>query len=707
VIGEGVRLVTLVGTAGVGKTRLALEAGAALLDGFPGGVHLVELAALEDADGVPGAIAGAIGVEPEEARPLADVLAEALADVRSLLVLDNFEHVRPAGPAVASLLERCPNLHVLATSRSALRLRGERPFAVEPLTLPTAAASPEEIAASPAVRLLLERARAGRPELGVTDENAGALADICRRLDGLPLAIELAAPRLAALGAEELRQRLDPVLPLLTAGARDLPARQQTLRAAIAWSVGFLGERERILLGRLGVFAGGCTSAAAALVCEVDDLDHGLGLLVEASLVRPRPAVGGDRFELLVTIEELARDLLEHDDEAEATHARHAGYFLTLAEEAAPELTGSGQMRWIELLDAERANLRRAVGWAAERGEHELVARLVTSLWRFWERRGAAAEARAWIEPALAAGDLSLTVRARALGSQARFMGRKGDYAASGRLWRESLELCRRIGDRAGESAALAALSWWSSQVAGRLHEAVGLGGEAVAVARQLGDPVLRWEAANVLGVALLVSGERERAEPLFEECLALARERGDEHGTCSSLGNLAHVAQARGRYRRASELGEEALELARALLDDWLLVHLLGFLAEVALVADDRERAAEQLAEAYAAGRRLGEGPMVGGVLESVARMASERHPAEAARLAGAAARLLETAGVHVDGVGEPPWRAALAERLGRDFGQEVAAGEQASDDAIESLVRRLTAQPPSARPGEAACRS
>jgi len=286
-------------------------------------------------------------------------------------------------------------------------------------------------------------------------------------------------------------------------------------------------------------------------------------------------------------------------------------------------------------------------------------------------------------------------------------MGRKGDYAASGRLWRESLELCRRIGDRAGESAALAALSWWSSQVAGRLHEAVGLGGEAVAVARQLGDPVLRWEAANVLGVALLVSGERERAEPLFEECLALARERGDEHGTCSSLGNLAHVAQARGRYRRASELGEEALELARALLDDWLLVHLLGFLAEVALVADDRERAAEQLAEAYAAGRRLGEGPMVGGVLESVARMASERHPAEAARLAGAAARLLETAGVHVDGVGEPPWRAALAERLGRDFGQEVAAGEQASDDAIESLVRRLTAQPPSARPGEAACRS
>ncbi|CAA9576383.1 MAG: Transcriptional regulator, AfsR family, partial [uncultured Thermomicrobiales bacterium] len=402
------RLLTLAGPGGVGKTHLALAAAAELLDAFPDGAWFVDLAPLADPALVPTAVATALGLREAGGRPPADAAANHLRDKAALLVLDNWEHLLGAAPFVADLLAACPRLAVLATSRAPLRLRGEREHPVGPLALADPAADAAALAGSEAVALFVERARAVKPGFALDETNAVAVAGIVRRLDGLPLAIELAAARVRVLAPPALLARLDRALPLLTSGPRDAPARQRTLRDAIAWSHGLLSPDERDLFRRLAVFVGGftleATEAVADLGGELDALG-GLEGLAEDSLLRPAEGPGGEpRFTMLATVREFAREQLEASGEAAVAHGRHAAFFTVLAESAAPELTGPDQGAWLARLEAEHDNLRAALVWA-EGHEPESCLRLAGALWRFWYARGHLAEGLRRLEAAVARAD--------------------------------------------------------------------------------------------------------------------------------------------------------------------------------------------------------------------------------------------------------------------------------------------------------------
>ncbi len=419
---EGVRLLTLTGPPGVGKTRLALAAGAALAPAFPDGLWFVPLAAVADSTLVAGAVAAAVGVPDAGDRALPERLAEALGSRRALLVLDNFEQLMAAAPLVAALSAACPELRVLVTSRRPLRLLGERELRVPPLAVPRppapgggVAPRPTDDPPTPAVVLFLQRARDARPDAVLTGQDAEAVAEVCRRLDGIPLALELAAARLRHLTAPALLALLAPALPLLTGGARDLPARQRTLHDAIAWSYGLLEPDERAFFRRLGVFVGGCSiEGAAAIAGDWPAPDAGgaasrpadaarpaarlaaleqLAALVDHGLVQPGPA-GDARFGLLETVREYALERLVDSGELEAARRRHALHFLGLAERAAGAMHGTHQGAWLERLERERGNLRAALDWAIARGEAGPGARLVVALRWFWEIRGGATEGR-------------------------------------------------------------------------------------------------------------------------------------------------------------------------------------------------------------------------------------------------------------------------------------------------------------------------
>jgi len=408
------RLLTLTGPPGVGKTRLSLAAAERLLDLFADGVFFVALAPVTDPDQVAPVIAGALGLREEGGRSVGESLRAHLRARHMLLVLDNFEHVATAAVLVVDLLTACPRLTVLVTSRAPLHVRGEQTFAVSPLALPDATHPPpaDALTQYSAIELFLQRARAHAPDFELTVANAPAVAAICRHLDGLPLAIELAASRIALLPPQALLARLERRLSLLIAGAHDLPRRQRTLRAAIAWSYDLLAADERALFARLGIFVGGCTLEAAEAVCRAacgaagdrrdTELD-GLASLMDKSLLRMAAAGQGEpRFGMLETIREYALERLAARGDEEESRRRHAGYYLALAEAAEPELTGPTQGMWLERLEHEGDNLRAALRWTRESGEIETGLRLAGALWRFWYTRGYQREGRGWLEGLLA-----------------------------------------------------------------------------------------------------------------------------------------------------------------------------------------------------------------------------------------------------------------------------------------------------------------
>jgi predicted ATPase/class 3 adenylate cyclase len=417
-----VRLLTLTGTGGTGKTRVALQSAAELVDEFEDGVFFVALATLTDPGLVASTLTQALGVAESGEKQPEDALREFVRERELLLLMDNFEQVLEATPLLEELQAAAPRLKVLATSRAALRLYGEREFPVPPLALPDPAypPPPERLTQYEAVRLFVERARAVKPDFSVTNENAPAVAEICVRLDGLPLAIELAAARIRLLPPRAMLARLGSRLKLLTGGARNLPERQRTLRGAIEWSYELLTPEERTLFARLSVFAGGRTLEIIETICdpegELDTLD-GLESLLEKSLLRQEEGPGGEpRFVMLETIHEYAREKLEESGEAEEVRRRHAEHFLTLAEESYPELKGPDQLEWLERLEAEHDNMRAALSWALGRKEAEVALRLGGALWWFWWMRGHNSEGRRLLEEALAIdGRVSPEVRAMAL----------------------------------------------------------------------------------------------------------------------------------------------------------------------------------------------------------------------------------------------------------------------------------------------------
>jgi predicted ATPase/class 3 adenylate cyclase/tetratricopeptide (TPR) repeat protein len=610
-----VRLLTLTGPGGTGKTRLSLQIAAESLDDFDDGVFFVPLAAIREAGLLASTIAQALGVREAAGRPVLESLKEYLADKRLLLLLDNFEQLVDAAPQVSDLLAAGLGVKVLVTSRAVLRVYGEYEFHVPPLRLPDPEQLPtlERLTQYEAVRLFIERAQAVSADFVVTNENAPAVAEICHRLDGLPLAIELAAARSRLLTPQAMLARLEHRLSLLTGGARTLPARQQTLRAALAWSYDLLDAGEQTLFGRLAVFGGGCTLEAAEAVCDpagelAIDLLDGVDSLVAKSLLRNEAAADGaePRVGMLETIREYALERLAERGEAAALRRRHAEYYLALAEQAEGHVFAAEQDRWLGHLEAEHDNLRAALAWAqTEAAGGDVAVRLAAALWPFWYVRGHLSEGREQLNRALA-GSSNGAARARALGGAAILNWFQGDRARAIAHVQESLALSRAAGDQRG----IAFARTLSGEIAVFLdgpERGIPLLEESVRLYRELDD---RWGMALALlflGKAVLREDDHERAAALVEESLSLFRGVGDKWGTGFALGILGLVARHDGRYERAAALFEEALPLQRALGDK---MGVAGSLLNLGLIARDLgeyDRARGLVEQALAVFRALG----------------------------------------------------------------------------------------------------
>jgi predicted ATPase/class 3 adenylate cyclase/DNA-binding XRE family transcriptional regulator len=660
---DDVRLVTLTGPGGAGKTRLGVQMATNMLDEFADGAFFVSLAPIRDPGLVASAIAQALGVREVGGELLATTLQVHLRTRQLLLLLDNFEQVLQAAPLIAELLAAAPRLKVLVTSRALLRLRGEHDVPVPPLTLP-----PRPPSSSPrrgkqnrssasaweramegedgwrrltqyeAVRLFIERAVAVKPDFQVTNANAPAVAEICHRLDGLPLAIELAAVRVRLLPPQAILERLVSRLQLLTGGARDLPDRQQTLRNAIAWSYDLLDPAEQALFRLLAVFVGGRTLEAIEAVCselriENEELRNdrsefsilhsqfsildGLASLVDKSLLYqvdnadsdPSWDEGGEpRFMMLETIWEYAQERLHASGEAEAARRAHAQYYLTLAEEVEPQLVGPNQGIWLDRLEIEHDNLRAALGWGIERDEAETALRLGAALWRFWDRHGHASEGRGWLEQALAkrAGAEELW-RARGLHAAGNMARNQGDYPRAAEFYEAALVLWRKLGDQRGLANSLHGVGNTTFDM-GDYQRATPILEECLALFRELGDQRNVALELTVLGEVALCQGDYERSQQLSQEGLALYRQIGEHWGIGLTLNNLGLAAKDQGEHDRAGMLFEESLEQFRAIGYLRGIALALNNQGHLALDQADYQRAAALCTEALAIFREIGE---------------------------------------------------------------------------------------------------
>ena len=657
------RLLAITGPGGVGKTRLALAVAATLAADFADGVQFVPLVGLHDPALVLPAIARAVGVREAAGAALADALAAALHATQTLLLLDNCEQVAAAAPAIAALLARCARLRIVVTSRVALRVRGESVFPIGPLAVPALRDPPDlaALARSPAVALFLDRARALAPDFALTEANAAAIAGICVHLDGLPLAIELAAARVRTLAPPELRARLDDRFALLTRGARDLPERQRTLRDAVAWSHDLLDADARRLIRRLAVFVGGWERAAAVAVCAGDDLPAAripdlLASLADQSLVRPEPGyAGAERLGMYETIRAFIHERLEESGERHRIERAHASYYCDLAEAAEPALTGSEQGAWLERLASEHDNLRAAARWAQRRAETAFGLRIAAALWRFWLARGYLTEGRAWLERALAAAgaddDPALApLVARASYGVGVLMTEQGDYGGAAAL--VAAQIARlQAGGRADQTAGL-----WNilGNIAryrrdfGRARECYESG---LRIFRAAGDRNGEGVALNNLGTVAREQGDHAGATDLFEQSLAVKRRLGNARGVGVALVNLADLARDQGEYARAANRLAEAVTIFRALGDRPGLAYALNNYGEVAIGQARSDEARAHLGESLHLFRAQGDQASIAIVL---------RNLGAAARLGGDAA----TATAHY----EEALRAfaALGNRLG-----------------------------------------
>ena len=599
---DDVRLVTLTGPGGAGKTRLALAAAAELGPGLRDGAIFVDLAPVRDTALLGGSIALALGVA-EGAASVEDALEEHLRGRSMLLLLDNLEQLVPEVGLVAQLLAAAPRLLVLATSRSPLRLAAEHEYPVPPLALPERGrtASFEALVANDAVRLFAARAGAVDPTFELDDESVRAVAHVCERLDGLPLAIELAAARTKLLPPAAMSSRLDQTLDLLTGGARDLPVRQRTLRATLEWSHGLLSDDERVLFARLAVFAGGWTLEAAEAVCGDGGLDvlQTLASLVDESLVRRlRRAAPEPRFAMLETIREYAGELLQASGEHEMLRRRHAEYVLARVEAAAAEWIAGGDPHdsMFVVLDAEHDNLRAALDWAAAAGEIELETRLAVAARWYWVVQGHLSEGRRFFDGVLARTvGAPKQLRALALVHGAIFPFRQGETTLAAALLQESLDLYRALGDDEGIVRATAELGGVAI-AQGDLDRAAALYEESVPLFRAQGRTSRVATALSNLGAIANMRGDPATAVEYFTQAIELAHASGDGDGAAVALHNLGRSELALGHPDRGLGALRESLAIARRLRYREVIAYCLGGLAEVAMLEEDAERAATML---------------------------------------------------------------------------------------------------------------
>jgi len=654
VLGHGpgaARLVTLVGPGGVGKTRLALAVAARLADAYPEGAVFVDLAPLRDARLVPATVSRALGLREGGGRSARELVLEYVAERQVLLVLDNFEHLLGAAPWLAELLAACPRLTLLVTSRVALHLRSEQRLPVEPLATPppVSVSSLVEIAASPSVRLFVERAQSVAPAFALEANTAEAIGAICRRLDGLPLAIELAAARAGVLGPDMLLRRLQRRLPLLTGGAADLPERQHTLRQTLAWSQDLLGPAEQVLFRRLAVFAGGWTLAAAEGVCAgtqmlAEDVLEPLQALVEHSLVQLATTPDGPRFGLLETVREYAGEQLEMRGEAESVHQRHFEWYLALAESESSELLSPGH---IAALARDHDNLRVALGWCLASGEAEKCLRLAVGIYPLWYARGLYSEGRASLGAALAldaAGPVS-SLRARALAWDGNLAYVQGDFAAAEARLQQSLEVARYVGDELEEAIAVH-LMGNVVRDRGDASHADAWYERALTIERRIGNTL--WEGITLARLArtALHQGQTERAVEMANAARMVLREHNYAWGLTLALQTLSAAALSRRDDVTVGQLLQEEL----ALLGD--LGHQQG-LATSLLTAGHlahAQGAPQRAAAFYADGLRLahaaGDRAFILRYLEALAALGVDCWPARAVRLVASAAGAREKLG-------------------------------------------------------------
>ena len=602
------RLLTLAGPGGLGKTRLALQAAAQFLDEFPGGVWFVDLAPLRDEALVPRAVAGAVGAREEPGQPAIHALLTYLESRRALIILDNCEHLIEACAGLAQeLLEHCPLLRIVATSREPLRIPGEVVWRLLPLTVPSLEGpvltpDPAVLGRYDAVRLFVDRVRSANANFRLTAENAPSIAEICRRLDGIPLALELAASRTASLGVENVARRLGDLFRILTGGSRTALPRQQTLEALITWSYELLNDEERTVFRRLAVFAGSWDLEAAEAIIPDDasaaahnlDVLDALAHLVDKSLVMlEENGAGSERYRMLQTIRAYAQRRLEESGDASAVAARHLAFYMDRAEQAEPLLVGPRQGQWLDRLEADHDNIRAALDYALGAGRIEEGLRLAAAVWRFWLVRGYLNEGRGRLGALLSAARSHAPTEAfcRALHAEGRLAGCQGDYDAASQLLLEALHLQEELGDKRGASASLLSL-----------------------------------------GVVAGERGDMDQAEEYFRRSLKLQQEEGDVRGSAMSLQNLGNVAVYRQDWRTARTLLEESLDLCRQVGDTQGMAIALNNLGHICARLEDYDTAHRYFRESLALCRHLGYKVGIASGTDELAKLAAARNDTERA---------------------------------------------------------------------------
>jgi predicted ATPase/serine/threonine protein kinase len=651
------RLVTLTGPGGIGKTRLALQVAAEVAGEFPGGVCFVPLSAVGEHGLIASTIAQALGAREVANQSPQESLKECLGGLNQpvMLLLDNFEHLIAAAPVIAQLLTIGPQLKIVVTSQAPLHVYGEHEFPVPPLALPDPKSMPplEALSRLPAVALFVERARAVKHEFALTKENAPTVAAICARLDGLPLAIELAAARIKLLSPHSMLTRLESRLNLLTGGARDLPSRQQTLRGTVDWSYGLLNPAEQTLFRRLAVFTGGCTLEGVEAVCDtkgdlgIDVLD-GMTSMVDKSLAQHAEQADTEtRFRMLSTIREYALERLAESHDESATRRAHAAYYLVLAEEGAQDVAAHSE--WLDRFEIEHDNFRIALDYLIKTGDAEWGLRLGTALFRFWETREYLTEGRDALARLLAMEGTATRpkLRARLLFAAAVLAGEQGDYACAQQLFEESLDTCVDLKDNRGVAVALNALAV-NARDRGDFPAAALLFERCVAIWKDLGDSADLARALSNLASVTKLQGDYARASSLYDECLAMFRKAGDEAGVAWTLNYQGDVAREKADFPAARSFCEQSLAAFRQLRDGWGIASALSDLACLSCDQGNNAESRRLYGESIKMFQELGHKRGIARVLEYLAaNAAAQSNAVQALHLAGTAAALRQRLGV------------------------------------------------------------
>ncbi len=666
-----VQLVTLTGPGGIGKTRLALQVAGEIADQFPGGVCFVPLSAIGEGGLIASTIAQSVGVRETGNKSPQQSLIEYVGGLSQpmLLLLDNFEHLVSAAPLVAQLLTTGPKLKVVVTSQAPLHVYGEHEFPVPPLALPDSKSIPplEVLSALPAIKLFVERARAVKHEFALSRENAPVVAAICARLDGLPLAIELAAARIKLLSPSAMLTRLEGRLNLLTGGARDLPSRQQTLRGTIDWSYGLLNTAEQTLFRRLSVFAGGCTLEAVEAVCDTKgdlglDILDGMASMVDKSLAQQVEQSDTEaRFRMLSTLREYALERLAESDDESPTRRAHAAYFLVLAEEGAENI--AAQPEWLDRFELEHDNFRAALDYLIKTGDADWGLRIGAALFRFWETREYLTEGRDAIARILALEGAAARpkLHARLRFAAGVLASEQGDYVPAQQMFEDSLETCIQLNDNRGVAVALNALAVITRD-RGEIAAASALFERCVAIWKDLGDPADIARALSNLASVMKLQGECERAFSLYEECLTIFRQVGDLAGAAWTLNYQGDVAREKADFAAARSFCEQSLSEFRRLRDRWGIASTLSDLASLSCDQGNNSEARRLYGESIKVFQELGHKRGIARALECLAVSAAAQSNAELSlHLAGAAAALRQRLGAPLTPAGQPRLEKAL----------------------------------------------